>query len=196
MIAKEFVRISFIVVLLAITAPVQSIKVNITKFGNCDMLDPSENMAHFVRMSDISYECDADGYCDTIHAKYNIPTINTADKLMNITMMRCKASGSEPCDENPEHFYEILHCERFHKDESGPWFMISDGMQAAKCGEMTGTFELKNAKLKPEYLTNYMVHDVDFPRHRMIHMVRKAIEGSDEVPIRACIDMEFNIIFQ
>lgn len=55
---------------------------------------------------------------------------------MNITMMRCKEGTTGPCVDNPEHFYEILHCERFHKDETGPWFMLSDGMDnISKCGE-------------------------------------------------------------
>lgn len=50
-------------------------------------------------------------------------------------MLRCKGDSSGRCMENAEHFYEVLHCERFHKDESGPWFMLSDGMSGSKCGE-------------------------------------------------------------
>lgn len=60
---------------------------------------------------------------------------------------------------------------------------------------LQGDFELINAKLKVEYLTNYMVHDVDFPRHHMRHMIHKKLPGSDEVAIRACVDMEFTVIF-
>lgn len=56
---------------------------------------------------------------------------------MNITMLRCKAGTTGPCNDNAEHFLEVLHCERFHKDASGPWFMLSDGMTDAKCGEKT-----------------------------------------------------------
>lgn len=54
---------------------------------------------------------------------------------------------------------------------------------------------MKNARLKPEYLTNFMVHDVEYPKHRMIHMTRKPIEGTDDVVLRACIDIEFTIFF-
>lgn len=61
---------------------------------------------------------------------------------MNITMMRCKDGAPSPCADNAEHFYEILHCERFHKDEAGPWFMLSDGMdKSSKCGEQIVNFE-------------------------------------------------------
>lgn len=65
----------------------------------------------------------------------------------------------------------------------------------SKCGELSGLFELKKATLKPEYLTNFMVHDVDYPRHRMVHMIRKTIEGSSELITRACTDLEFTIFF-
>lgn len=55
---------------------------------------------------------------------------------MNITMMRCKEGTTGRCMENPEHFYEILPCERFHKDQTGPWMMLSKAMYgASKCGE-------------------------------------------------------------
>lgn len=111
MISIFFPQKSFLIFLLGIAVPVHSIvshsvcismieiiiinleewkekqpilsfqNVNITKFGNCE-LDPSENLEHFVRFTDISYELNADGYCDTVHAKYYIPTVNTADKLV------------------------------------------------------------------------------------------------------------------
>lgn len=35
--------------------------------------------------TDIIYEYNADGLCDTVHAKYNIPTINDNDKLVRLT---------------------------------------------------------------------------------------------------------------
>lgn len=62
---------------------------------------------------------------------------------MNITMMRCKEETTTgPCSDNAEHFYEILHCQRFKKDDTGPWFMVSDGMQkTSKCGEEIVNFQ-------------------------------------------------------
>lgn len=55
---------------------------------------------------------------------------------------------------------------------------------------------MTNAQLKPSYLTNFMVHDVEFPRHRMRHMVRKVVDKNTENTIlRACIDMEFTVVF-
>lgn len=56
-------------------------RINITQFKNCD-LDPNENLEHFASFDNVSYECDADGYCDTIHATFNVPTILTTDKLV------------------------------------------------------------------------------------------------------------------
>lgn len=58
-----------------------------------------------------------------------------------------------------------------------------------------GTFELTNARLKLEYLSNFMVHDVDFPRHRMRHMLRKVLSGTEDTVLRACIDMEWTLLF-
>ena len=57
---------------------------NITKFGDCDFIDPSENLEHFVRLTDITYEINSDGLCDTVHGKYYIPTVNTQDKLVKM----------------------------------------------------------------------------------------------------------------
>lgn len=59
-------------------------RVNITSFKECD-IDPSANKEHFVTFTDIIYEYNADGLCDTVHAKYNIPTINDNDKLVRLT---------------------------------------------------------------------------------------------------------------
>lgn len=54
---------------------------------------------------------------------------------MNITMWRCGPQTTGPCNENAEQFYEVLHCERFHRDNTGPWAMLSDGMKlTSKCG--------------------------------------------------------------
>lgn len=50
-------------------------------------------------------------------------------------MLRCGPEVTGNCMENADHYYEVLHCKRFHNDESGPWFMISDGMSGSKCGE-------------------------------------------------------------
>lgn len=54
---------------------------------------------------------------------------------MNITMWRCGAQTTGTCNENVEHFFEVLPCERYHRDVTGPWAMISDGMSLhSKCG--------------------------------------------------------------
>lgn len=50
-------------------------------------------------------------------------------------MMRCKADTVGPCNENAESYFEQLHCERFRKDETGPWAMFSSGITSGHCGE-------------------------------------------------------------
>lgn len=60
---------------------------------------------------------------------------------------------------------------------------------------LKGTFDLINAQLKPKYLTNFMVHDVECPRHRMRHMVRKIVDTTDNAILRACVDMDFTVVF-
>lgn len=54
---------------------------------------------------------------------------------MNITLWRCTAQSTGECNENIEHFFEVLPCERYHRDLNGPWAMLSSGMSYhAKCG--------------------------------------------------------------
>lgn len=56
-------------------------------------------------------------------------------------MWRCGKGSTDTCLENPEHFIEVLHCERFHKDITGPWAMIADGMaDHSKCGAVAVIF--------------------------------------------------------
>lgn len=45
------------------------------------------------------------------------------DEHHNVTMQ-----GRYSCNDNAETFFERLHCERFRKDEIGPWYMFSNGM--------------------------------------------------------------------
>lgn len=56
-------------------------RVNITKFGNCDQIHLYKDNEHFVRLKSITYDY-VDGYCDTIHGSYVIPTVNKADKMV------------------------------------------------------------------------------------------------------------------
>lgn len=55
---------------------------NLTNFVQCEN-DQSENLDHCVTFSDIVFECTADSFCNGVHAKINIPTINDNDKLVN-----------------------------------------------------------------------------------------------------------------
>lgn len=59
-------------------------------------------------------------------------------------MFRCKDGTTGRCMENLEDFYVVLHCERFHRDKTGPWSMLSDAMySASKCGEQIVNLQIK-----------------------------------------------------
>lgn len=56
-------------------------KVNITHFENC--ADGNlESSHHAVILKDVEYQL-VDDTCDTVAGSYVIPTVNTADKLVN-----------------------------------------------------------------------------------------------------------------
>lgn len=132
-------------------------------------------------------------------------------------MFHCLTGTAGKCYDNREEYTEVLHCKRFHTDQSGPWFMISDAMSGSKCGESAvfnerikgdslrsfifgvisfqGEFKLENARLKPEYLTNYMEHDKEHTRHRMQMLFLKKSKTEEEDIVRGCINVEFDIIF-
>lgn len=70
---------------------------------------------------------------------------------MNITMWRCGPQTTGKCNENIEHFFEVLPCERFHRDVTGPWAFISDGMSLhSKCG--ANAVNSKNFKIRIIFL--------------------------------------------
>lgn len=50
-------------------------------------------------------------------------------------MYRCPTGSTYRCMDNPEKFYEEMHCERFQNDNTGPWSMIADGMTDSHCGQ-------------------------------------------------------------
>lgn len=55
---------------------------NITHFENC-AAENLESSQHGVILKDVEYQL-VDGTCDTVTGSYVIPTVNTADKLVNL----------------------------------------------------------------------------------------------------------------
>lgn len=149
---------------------------------------------HVALVRDIEYEI-VDGLCDTVHAAYTIPTVNTAEKRIEIAMYRCATGSTGRCDDNREYFAENLSCDRFKEDHTGPWYMISDGMSGSHCGEEKGDFKLENARLKPSYISKYMIEDVEHARHRMELLIVKKGKTENEDLVRACLNLEFVILF-
>lgn len=115
-----------------------------------------------------------------------------------ITIYQCRqSSDSGQCNENPTKHIEPLHCDRFHADDSGPWFMLASAMKGARCGELNGEFQLDTATLKPEYLTNYLKFDESMPTYRiqmLFHRIGNS-EASERLHVRGCVNLEFDLIY-
>lgn len=58
-----------------------------------------------------------------------------------------------------------------------------------------GKFNLENARLKPVYLTDFMIEDTEHARHRMQMMVMKKGQTEAENIFRACFNIEFDLVF-
>lgn len=58
-----------------------------------------------------------------------------------------------------------------------------------------GEFKLENARLKAEYLTDFMIEDVEHARHRMQILIIKKGKTEAENLLRACLNFEFDLIF-
>lgn len=54
---------------------------------------------------------------------------------------------------------------------------------------------MDNARLKPEYLTDFMVEDVEHARHRMQILIKKKGATEAENLLRMCLNIEFDLIF-
>lgn len=54
---------------------------------------------------------------------------------------------------------------------------------------------MENARLKPEYLTQFMIQDVEHARHRMQILVIKKGKTEAENVFRACFNIEFDLVF-
>lgn len=54
---------------------------------------------------------------------------------------------------------------------------------------------MENARLKPEYLTQFMIEDVEHARHRMQILVMKKGKTEAENVVRACFNIEFDLVF-
>lgn len=50
-------------------------------------------------------------------------------------MYQCDTGSTGQCNNNPIKHVQPLTCEDFHKDSSGPWYMISKAMSGSRCGE-------------------------------------------------------------
>lgn len=56
-----------------------------------------------------------------------------------MTLFQCSTTGAmnQSCNDNARKYVEPLHCDRFHGDQSGPWYMLAKAMRGSRCGEKT-----------------------------------------------------------
>lgn len=82
-------------------------------------------------------------------------------------MWRCGPQTTGKCNENIEHFFEVLPCERFHRDVTGPWAFISDGMSLhSKCG--ANAVNSKNFQIRIIFLFQKIMLNFCFCRVHLI----------------------------
>lgn len=53
-----------------------------------------------------------------------------------MTVNNCAKGTTGPCRDNQQTYVEPMKCERFHEDNSGPWYMISTATGHERCGEV------------------------------------------------------------
>lgn len=105
-------------------------KINITKFENCH-----EFSNYSVDVLNVSYEYDADGLCDIIHGSYTIHKVDLRGYELLTTAYECPTASTEQCEMNPREMVEQMHCDRFHSDNTGPWYMLAQAIKGSRCGE-------------------------------------------------------------
>uniref|UniRef100_A0A182JGG7 Antennae-specific protein n=1 Tax=Anopheles atroparvus TaxID=41427 RepID=A0A182JGG7_ANOAO len=183
-----------LVVLCAVLCTVtEGMRVNLTMFSNCrDVKLQYEEMP--ISLVSVRYDRDGDGVCNTLHAEYEVK--KTSEEVgweLIITSYNCDLQNSVICLDNPKEYIEPMHCDRFHSDDSGPWFMIADAMtNGDRCGRETGRFNLDAAVLKIKYLEQYLAMGKGTYRVRMLFH----IPGTDleTLNMRGCCEMDFDII--
>ncbi|XP_052869104.1 uncharacterized protein LOC128274825 [Anopheles cruzii] len=170
-----------------------SMRINMTMFSNCqDVNLPYESVP--ISVETVRYDRDADGVCNTLHAEYEVrESSDHVDWELIITTYKCPLQNSVTCLENPREHIEPMHCDRFHSDDSGPWFMLASAMiDGDRCGRVTGRFNLDTAVMKIKYLDQYVAMGEGTYRVRMMfHIPGTSVETLN---VRGCCEMDFDVI--
>ncbi|XP_065076236.1 uncharacterized protein LOC135699821 [Ochlerotatus camptorhynchus] len=188
-----FGKHSALLIVIQLLKCIHGLRVNLTTFGNCQ--DVSLNYDKVpIALTKVSYDRDADGVCNTLHAEYEVrkTTEDIAWELI-LTSYKCPLGSTAICLDNPKEYIEPMHCERFHSDDSGPWFMLASAMtNGDKCGRHEGVFNLDAAVMKIKYLHSYTDLGKGTYRVRMLFH----IPGTDlaERNVKGCCELDFDVI--
>lgn len=163
--------------------------VNLTGLSNCggDGLKPS------VYLTEVWPEFNPDNeLCVAMHGTYHWTKVMTGPRLLQMVFYRCPKDSEVPCEENPIYHEEILDCNRFMDDSSGPWHMYSSAMETgSKCGESLGEFALDFSSLKIDHLVNYLhIDDEEYSRFR----IRTKFLDAESKEMVACANIDFDLL--
>uniref|UniRef100_A0A182PD11 Uncharacterized protein n=1 Tax=Anopheles epiroticus TaxID=199890 RepID=A0A182PD11_9DIPT len=164
-----------------------------TMFSNCQDVKLAYNEVP-ISLETVRFDRDADGVSDTLHAEYEVrESSDDVEWELIITTYQCKHQTGEICLENPKEYTEPMHCDRFHSDDSGPWFFIANSMtNGDRCGRLTGRYNLDAAVLKIKYLEQYIAMGKGTYRVRMLFHIPGT--NLDTLNVRGCCEMDFDVI--
>ncbi|XP_055597592.1 uncharacterized protein LOC129747407 [Uranotaenia lowii] len=170
-----------------------ALRSNLTMFTNCRDIDLEYEKAS-VSISNVQYDRDEDGVCSAMHVEYNIHASSNDDAFeLILTSFQCPLGTVGICSDNPQEFIEPMHCDRFHSDESGPWFMMANAMSNGdRCGRLEGKFNLDTAILKLSYLDKYIDMGKGSYRVRMLFHVPNTDRAI--INMKGCCEMDFDVI--
>ncbi|XP_039429784.1 uncharacterized protein LOC120413142 [Culex pipiens pallens] len=189
--ANQLSTVVFLVVLLGY---VHGLRVNMTRFSNCQDLKLQYDRIP-VSLTKVTFDRDADGVANTMHAEYDVRAASEEVQWeLILTSYKCPlGGGSTICVDNPKEYVEEMHCDRFHADDSGPWFMLSSAMSNGdKCGRAEGHFNLDSAILKIKYLQAYTELGTGTYRIKMLFHVPHT--DMAEKNVKGCCEMDFDVI--
>ncbi|XP_053691772.1 uncharacterized protein LOC128740261 [Sabethes cyaneus] len=184
--------IDFLILLVVVDAA-YGLRVNLTMFDNCqDANLPYDDLE--VGLTKVTYDRDGDGVCNTLHAQYHVkkPSDNVEWELV-ITSYKCPLGIDTVCLDNAVEYVEPMHCDRFHSDDSGPWFMLASAMtDGDRCGRYEGVYNLDAAVLKLDYLHRYLELGKGTYRVRMLFHVPNTDMAQRN--IKGCCEIDFTVI--
>ncbi|XP_040169012.1 uncharacterized protein LOC120903564 [Anopheles arabiensis] len=169
------------------------LRVNMTMFSNCQDVKLAYNEMP-ISLETVRFDRDSEGVCDTLHAEYEVrESSDDVEWELIITTYQCEQQTAKICLDNPKEYIEPMHCDRFHSDDSGPWFFIASSMtNGDRCGRMTGRYNLDAAVLKIKYLEQYIAMGKGTYRVRMLFHIPGT--NLDTLNVRGCCEMDFDVI--